>query len=928
MSKTTRFGKPAGWRVVLTAVLAFAAVTPAVASDALQLMVDGLRGPVVTDDPAPRLTWAPVVSLPWVKSWRVTVERLDATAPALMWIVPATDGPMAVLKDLPLPSRAEYRWQVEAIADHGKTPAPVRSTGRFEAGLKTPADWRAQWISLDPKVRERSAPLFRKPFILEKPVKRARLYVSGLGWHEAWLNGQRLGDGVLEPAQTDYEARVLYAAHDVTEHVRAGDNVLGVWVGDGWYNQDRVWGQKGLSYGQPCMVAQLEIVHADGSRTEIVSDETWQASPSAITSSNVYQGEIFDATRHDPAWSTSAGETSSWAKAKATTAPGGRLIASPLPPCRRLRTVAVQDWTEPKPAVYVANFGQNMTGWAKLRVHATPGTKITLRFSESLTPDGSIEPSSTGVRHTKQPQTDVYICRGGGEEIWEPRFTYHVFQYAEFTVENGRLLQGGPDKNTLEGVAVYTDSPIRAEFACSDPTIQRLFDMADWTTVGNLHGLPTDCPGRERCGWTGDAHLLAPFALRRYEGTALWRKYQDDIVTSAARSGQMLHFGKDFGDREVRMKAAGLPTMIAPGKRTSGAATPDWGSAIIFVPWDIYRFTGDARPLERHYASFVQWVEHLRGVAQDNILNSGLGDWCTPWRFGGPPPGEARAYYARIVPELSTACYWRSADTLARIAVLLGRKADAEKYRRLADEIGATYWANYYDPASGGFSDQTVNAIAVHWGLAPEEKRAGVSAALARQVAADGDHFYTGVFGLPSLFPALTDHGHDDTVARIIANPQPPGFRTLLARGATTYWEVWPTSSDPAEPYDRSKSHPFQGAWAVWCIDGIAGIRVDDTLPAFRRFRLAPRMVRELEWARCREQTPMGPVESSWRRRGNALEWQVEIPPGAEAEIIAPGQIRELTATSADTAAPRAAGDRVTLTAGRYTLQVELESRR
>ena len=730
---------------------------------------------------------------------------------------------------------------------------------------------------------------------------------------------------MLEPAQTDYERRVFYVTHDVTSELKAGANALGVWVGDGWFNQDRVWGPKGLSYGEPRMIAQLEITHTDGSRTEVLSDGSWRAAPSAVTATNVYQGEDFDARRFDPAWSAPGFGAQDWVPASVLPAPGGRMVAEELPPCRRMRTLPVRSWNESTPGVFVADFGQNLTGWARLRVQATPGTKITLRFAESRAPDGNIDPLSTGVVHTKQVQTDTYICRGGDEEAWEPRFTFHVFQYAELTVSDGRLLAGAPGPDTLEGVAVYTDMPVRGEFACSDPVLQRMFELSDWTTVGNMQGLPTDCPGRERCGWTGDAHLLPPFALHRYDSAALWTKYQGDILTSAAREGPMLMFGKDFGDRKTGLKKAGLPTMIAPGKRSSGAASPDWGSAIVFIPWDLYRFTGDVRILERNYGSFVQWVEHLRSQSEENIVRNGLGDWCTPWRADGPRPSEPRTYYARIVPELSTACYWRSADMLARVARLLGRSADAATYRRLADDVAASYAKHFFDATRGGFGDQTINAIAVNWGLLPVHQRGQVAGLLARQITEAKDHFYTGVFGLTSLFATLGDFGHEATITRILANPAAPGFRYLLAQGATTCWEVWPMPSDEGKPFERSKSHPFQGAWASWCYEGVAGLKLDDEAPGFRRFRLAPQMVRQLEWARCREQTAMGWLESSWRRHGDTLSWTVEIPPGAQASLTPPGRViavRDLEAKLAPDALP---APNSVLSAGRYEITVALE---
>ncbi len=891
----------------------------------VDLQVDHRPGWVVTDDPAPRLMWAPTAPLPGLTGWRIQVSRTDLPGEKHHWELPVAHGPWQILDGLALPSRARFSWRVEPVYAPDAAPAApfAAAEGVFETGLKQPSDWRAKWIGLDPAVRGRTAPLFRKNFTLNKPVAHARLYVSGLGWHESYLNGQKLGDHVLSPAQTDYEKRVFYVVHDVTALLKTGPNTLGAWVGDGWFNQDRVWGPKGLSYGPPRLLAQLEITHTDGSVTEIVTDDSWLASPSAITSNNVYHGETFNARIHDPLWCVPVEKPTSWHPVDILPAPGGRLVAEELPPCRPQKFLPVKSWAQPKPGVFVADFGQNLTGWTRLRVRATPGTRVTLRFAESILPDGQLDPLSTGIVHTKQVQTDIFVCRGEGEETWEPRFTFHAFQYAELSVSDGQLLSPPDAPGTLEGIAIYTTMPQRGEFACSDPVIQRMFELCDWTLIGNMQSLPSDCPGRERCGWTGDAHLMAPFALRRYDSTGLWQKYQNDIVTSAATEEVTLAFGKNFADRRNELKKSGLPTMVAPGKRTSGAATPDWGSAIIFIPWDVYRYSGDTRILERNYASFVQWVEHLRALSSDHIVSSGLGDWCTPWRAGGPRPSEPREYYARIVPELSTACYWRSADILARTADLLGKSADATRYRQLADDIAAAFVKKFHDPILGGFKDQTVNAIAVHWGLLPPDLRAPVAAYLARQIKNDGDHFYTGVSGLASLFTTLGDYGYDETIARVFANPAAPGFRYLLAQGATTMWEVFPVQSDEGKPYERSKSHPFQGTWAFWCFDGIAGIR--PTAPGFRELRLAPQMTRQLDWARTREHTPMGWVESSWQRIQDKLTWIVELPPGVTARLVPPGKITALRRID-QPSTPTLPAATTSLTAGRYEITVALSA--
>lgn len=426
------------------------------------LSVNGRDGWIVTDDPAPRLTWAPATALPDVEAWRVVLDREDAPGERREWTIPAADGPLKVIEDLPRVSRARYRWQVTPLEGSSRTALEKAATGgRFEAGLLNAADWRGQWIGLNPVARERAAVWFRKGFLVEKPVTRARLYVSGLGWHETWLNGQKLGDSVLESAQTDYERRVFYVTHDVTAALRSGENALGVWVGDGWFNQNLASGEQGRSERQPRMIAQLEIVYTDNSTVIVASDGSWRAAPSAVTAANVYRGENFDSRRFDSAWASAGFDDAAWPAVRMVSAPGGSLVAEEVPPCRRGRGLQVRSWTEVKPGVHVADFGQIITGWARLRIRAFgPGTKVTLRYAESRDAFDTVDSLNAGATHRAQVQTDTYIYNSGGEEeTWEPRFTYHVFQYVEFTAINGLLDWNQPGPRTLEGIFIEAGMP-------------------------------------------------------------------------------------------------------------------------------------------------------------------------------------------------------------------------------------------------------------------------------------------------------------------------------------------------------------------------------------------------------------------------------------------------------------------------------------
>ncbi len=915
------------WQSIAAGVLWLAGFGTLSAASITDLRVESQAGWMVTDEPEPMLSWkADGKEISGYEIVAAKTRNEAAAGEGSLWksgVIPVSNGLRLRFDAKALPSRSEIWWQVRSVLEgggRGEWSAPAN----FETGLKA-EDWKSEWIGMTPDARQRSAPRFRKSFVVTKPVAKARFYVCGLGWHESWLNGEKLGDEVLQPAQTDYNRRNFYVSHDVTARVKQGENVLAVWAGDGFFNQDRVWGPKGLSYGEPRMKGQLEITCADGSVSVIGTDTSWMCKKSPITQSNVYAGEDYDARSEDLAWAGPEASNDSWIPAVKSQEPGGVLIAQDLPPCRRLGTEKTRSVREQKPGTWIYDFGVNLVGWAKFNVEATPGTKLTVRFAEDDLSDGTLNFATGGVEHTKVIQTDTYICRGGGKETWEPRFSYHGFRFAELTITDGSLKSGAPAADLLEGVIVHTDLPVTGRFECSDPTLNTAFEWANRTFLGGIQGTPTDCPIRERCGWTGDAHLIVPYSMYRFDASTLWAKYTGDIVSTASRAEPMLSFGKDMGERKVKPKPAGIPTMVAPGKRFIGEASPDWGSALVFIPWSVYQQSGDSRLLERNYDGMRQWTLHLESRATDGIVRSGLGDWCKPDPAGTSANGSF--FFSQVVPMLSTACYFRCAAIMADSARLLGRNEDAERFTKLAEKIRAAFIREFYGPAASMTPDQTIQAIAVNWGILPPEMRAAAAEALAGLVEKADNHFLTGVFGSPSLWPVLVSQGHQATAWKALQNETQPSLKHLAKQGATTFWEVWPgpeNPKDPAKPYKHSMSHPFQAGFVSWFFSGLGGIAPDPAQPGFRSILLEPQMIDGLDWVKCGFDSPMGEIKSEWKRDVNSLRWEISIPPGAHASVRVPGRLSGITPeqtvspTDADDAQGKA--QRLTLGAGSYVI--------
>lgn len=721
----------------------------------------------------------------------------------------------------------------------------------------------SEWIASN--LRGREAPLFRREFSLPGRLSSAMLHICGLGCHEAWLNGVRVGDHVMDPAQTDYEKRVLYVSHDVTDMMHSGPNALGVMLGNGWYNQDRVWAENGLSYGRPRLLVELHLVLAGGRRQVIGGDESWRCAAGPVTENNLYAGERYDARREQPGWCASGFDDSRWRPVVIADAPGGELQPQVIPPMRVVEDLPPAAIDEIEPGIYIVDMGQNFSGWARIAVEAPRGTEIRMRFAECLLPGGGIDTGSTGVFATGVEQIDRYICKGGGVETWQPRFTYHGFRYVEVVGWPGHL-----DAGDIVGAVVHTDLPTAGSFECSDERLNLLHRMAVWTHRSNIHGLPEDCPARERCGWLGDANVVAEFSLWNFHAKAFWEKYLDDIETTRSHNG-------------------GIPCDIAPGKRgTRGNANPDWAAAFVMLTWYVYVHGGDLSVLGRHWAGMERLMEHFGEQAAGWILEGGYGDWFDP---------GAESICTRTPPTLTTTFWFhRCATVMSSVAVALGRPGSARRYADWASRIGEAAVARFYDRDKGSFGSQTADAMALQFGLAPDGEERRVLEALAGDIRDREMHLSTGIMGVRYLLEVLSRHGLGEIALAIMHQDTYPGFGDLIGRGATTLWECWGEAKHDGTHGPRSLNHPMMGGFDNWFYDTLAGIRPDPDRAGFGHFFLEPHPAPGLDWVRCRHECPHGLIVSNWRLSGGRFEWDVTVPHGASATAILPftRQVHEL----------------------------------
>jgi len=745
---------------------------------------------------------------------------------------------------------------------------------------RPPADI-ATWKPTEKELRATNkkshpAPLLRKRFDVTKPFQSARISICGLGLYELHLNGTKVGDRVLDPAQTTYDKRAFVVVHDVTHLLHGGTNAVGVMLGNGFYGQNISFGG-GLAYGPPRARLVIEIGYNDGSISRVESDATWKASNGPVLFDNIYLGETFDARRWQKGWSEPDFNDADWQPVNMMEAPTATLVEQQLEPMRKIRKVepiAVL----PAEKGWILDMGQNMTGWLQISLAEPPGTAVTMRFAEHLMPDKrNIDTASTGIHVTGADQTDIYICRGGGVETWEPRFTYHGFRYVQ--IEG---LGKKPELKDFTGWLVRTDAKSVGTFECSDPLINKFYRVSMWTLEDNLQGILTDCPHRERCAWMGDNHAVAEAASFNFDLQQFWRKTSADMETVLGAAAP--------NDGSGLPRDARAPCNVAVGKRLCGQARPDWGAATVLVPWYGYLYYGDQQIVKSAWPMMVGWLAYLdESVAKAGIITEGYGDWCPP-----DNTGQKRASVALT----STALYYKSLWAMQRMALVVGEPQAAAGYAAKAEVVKKAFNEKFFDAAKNDYGTQTGNAYAIECGLVPAGKEQAVADNLARIIMADcGGHDVTGIFGHRALYTVLNDYGHAEVTRHLLSSTDYPSLGFLTEKHDLTTWPEGPHNWNPAERYRRNSfNHPMHSGFAAAFHESLGGIRPDPAGPGFKNFFLKPCFLPGLEWANVGHRSPYGLISSDWKRESGTVIWNVSVPAGSTARVqlpqLAAGKIR------------------------------------
>jgi alpha-L-rhamnosidase len=829
-------------------------------------------------DRTPRLSW-------WLPegATRQLAYRIDAGD---AWDSGRVDSDQSVLARWdgdPLAARARVEWRVKVWTDVGES--EWSPTAWFETTLLDPRDWTARWIEPNEPVRpehgHRPAYLLRHTFSLaDDALDRARLYATAHGVYETFLNGRRVGDIEFAPGFTSYWANLHVQTYDVSELLVPGDNTWEVLVSDGWYRGRTGYTQQADNYGDSvAFLGQLEV----GERV-VATGEHWQSATSSIVAADLMAGQVED-RRH---------RVEEWHAVSVADHDLSRLTASPAPPTRRveeLRPVAV---TRVHSDVQVIDLGQNISGWIRLRDLGPAGTTVSLVHGEALDAAGDVTVEHLAgmdfVTNEILPvgQTDRVTSDGALGAVFEPRHTVHGFQFAR--------VEGHPNRLTPDdavGVVVHSDLRRTGWFRCSDERVNRLHNITDWSFRGNAVEIPTDCPHRERAGWTGDWQVFIPTAAFLYDVAGFSLKWLRDLAADQRPDGCICNFAPD----PARPKAMAVNHPM--WKQMQGSS--GWGDAVVIVPWEMWRAYGDGDVLREMWPAMVRWVDFAAESARSKrhpsreaarpepapheqfVWDAGWhwGEWCEPGDDGGD-------FQARDQGAVGTAYLHLSASLMARIGRMIGHDDDAERFSTLAANALDAWRAEFIGP-DGSLSPHTqatyVRALA--FGLVSDELREKTAADLVELIRAAGAHLGTGFLATPYLLPVLADTGYLDVAYELLAQDTPPSWLAMVDRGATSVWELWEGIDDAGAPH-ASLNHYSKGAVISFLHTYTAGIQLLDDGPAYRRFRIAPRPGGGLTWAEAVHDSPHGRIESSWHIDGEVFRLTATVPAGTSAEVVLP----------------------------------------
>ena len=752
----------------------------------------------------------------------------------------------------------KYYWRVRLWDKDGKT--INSSIASFETGMMGIQNWKGTWISDDNDIHIKPAAYYRKTFQPKKQIKSARAYIAVAGLYELYINGKKIGDHRLDPMYTRFDRRNLYVSYDITNQLQNGKNAIGVILGNGWYNfqSKGVWDYERAPWrARPTFCMDIRVTYTDGSMETISSDKSWKTTTGPIIFNSIYTGEHYDARLEKAGWDMPDYDDSKWGGITNRQAPSANIVSQAMQPIRNVEKIAAKSMNKINDSTYVFDLGRNIAGVSQITLNGDSNTVVKLIHAERLYKNGYPDQSNIDyfldtLTWGRDPYgTDIYKLNGKGEETFMPHFNYKGFQYVEVRSNKPIKLT----KESLVGYFMHSDVAPVGSINSSSDLINKIWAATNASYLSNLQGYPTDCPQREKNGWTGDAQIASETGMYNFDSITLYEKWLAD-------------------HRDEQQPNGVLPAIIpTDGWGYEWANGPDWTSTIAIIPWNVYLFYGDTKILSDNYSNIKRYVDHINYLYPTGLTSWGLGDWA-PVKSTTP------------VELTSSVYYFTDVNILAKTAKLLGKNDDYLTYIALAKKIKDAINAKYLNTQTGIYADghQTEQAVPLYWGIVPDNLKNKVAANLADSVAANNFHLDMGILGAKAILGALSDNGQAQTAYRLASQNTAPSWGWWIVNGATTLYENWNINA----PRDISLNHIMFGEIGAWMYKGLAGIKIDENYPGFKNVILSPNFVDGLNHFEAKHIGPYGEIVSSWKREGKTVKYNVTIPANSTATITFP----------------------------------------
>ncbi len=784
-------------------------------------------------------------------------------------------------KGKPLQTAKKYYWKI-MVWDNKKNASGWSKPASWQMGLLNKASWAgAKWIGYErlpdslkiitglsdrgpknlPALHD-TMPLLRKSFSVDKRVKKATMFICGLGQFELSINGKKIGDHFLDPAWTQYDKEANYVTFDVSENIVSGSNAIGVMLGNGFQLMPRTRYRKLTNaIGYPKMICRLMIEYNDGSSRNIISDVSWKAARSPITYSGIYGGEDYDARMDQTGWNTASFDDKDWKPA--IEVGGSNALRSQLcEPIKFFEKFSPQNITKVKASAFVFDLGQNASGIPSITVQGRRGDTIKIIPAELINSNGTANQKATG-----SPYYFLYILKSNEVETWQPRFSYYGYRYLQVegaipkdTINNANL----PVVLELKSLLMHNAAAKVGYFSSSSDLFNRTNDLVGWSIKSNMQSVITDCPHREKLGWLEQVHLMGSSIRYNYDVVNLLRKTVYDMMLSQTPDGLIPEIAPEY----VKFDWGG--DMFRD--------SPEWGSTGIILPWYLYQWYGEKGLLKEAYPMMKCYIGYLKTKANNDILTQGLGDW---YDLGPKDPGVSQLTTKGVT---ATAIYYYDLIILAKVAVMLGKTADAKEFTTLGIKVRSAFNKAFFNPATNQYAtgSQTSNAMAVYMNLVDPANRASVINNIIRNLKANNNALTAGDIGYRYLLRVLEDAGRSDVIFDMNNRTDVPGYGYQLARGATALTESW-----QALP-SVSNNHLMLGHIMEWFYSGLAGIRQHEKAVAFKEIEINPQPVGNISYAKASYLSPYGLISSSWNKKASSFELKVEFPANTTATIYLP----------------------------------------